>query len=48
MQVTVILYPRDKQMLEELKEYFGASSQSDVFRTAIRTLYVAVLGKSDA
>ncbi len=45
IQVTHSYYPGDIEMIEELKEHFG-SNASDVARTAIRTLYVKVLGKS--
>ena len=42
---TFSLYPRDAEMINELMELLG-SNQSDVARTAIRTLYVKLLGKS--
>lgn len=33
-------------MADELTRYFGNESRSDTIRTAIRTLYVNLLGKS--
>jgi hypothetical protein len=44
INVTISIYPRDDEMLQELREHFG-TSQSDVVRTGIRTLYVKLLGK---
>jgi Arc/MetJ-type ribon-helix-helix transcriptional regulator len=35
-------------MLEELKDFFGSGSRSDVIRSAIRILYVNLLGKANA
>jgi hypothetical protein len=41
--VTLSVYPRDDALAQELEEFFG-TSQSDVYRTAIRNLYTQTLG----
>lgn len=42
--VSYSVYQRDDEMVQELKDYLG-TTQSDVIRTAVRTLYVKLLGK---
>jgi hypothetical protein len=44
VQSTISVYPRDKIMVEELIEYFGNASASEIYRTAVRNLYTQTLG----
>lgn len=45
VQKTVTLHEGDVRMVDELKEFLGTNSMSDVCRTAIRSFYAQVLGK---
>jgi len=45
VNITISIYPRDDEMIQELRDYFG-TSQSDAVRTAVRALYVKLLGKN--